>query len=37
MFRWVVHLAEYAALAAVVPLAAWVAGVYDAVRAMTLP
>ncbi|ORA50641.1 type VII secretion integral membrane protein EccD [Mycolicibacterium chubuense] len=37
MSRWVVHLAEYAALAAVVPLAAWVAGVYDAVRAMTLP
>lgn len=37
MSRWAVHLTEYVALAAVVPLAAWVAGVYDAVRAMTLP
>ncbi|BBX71815.1 type VII secretion integral membrane protein EccD [Mycolicibacterium psychrotolerans] len=35
--RWTIHLAEYASLAAVVPLGAWVAGVYDAVRAMNLP
>ena len=37
MSRWAVHLTEYASLVAVVPLAAWVAGVYDAVRAMNLP
>lgn len=35
--RWLVQLTEYASLAAVVPLAAWVAGVYDTVRGMNLP
>jgi type VII secretion integral membrane protein EccD len=37
MWRWAVHVAEYASLAAVVPLAGWVAGVYDTVRGMNLP
>lgn len=37
MSRWLIALAEYASLAAVVPLAAWVAGVYDMVRGMSLP